>query len=352
MRPSFRFLAAVTGSAVALSATALDAQTERKTLTGSSVAIYDIAGHIAVESGTGNDVVVEITRRGSDASKLKLEMHEIRGANALVVRYPDDDIVYPEGRWRGNTTMTLNDDGSWGDNRGWNGHRVRVRSSGSGTEAWADIRVLVPTGKRVDVHLGVGELGASGVNGALRLETAAGRIVTSNTKGDLNVDAGSGSVEVREMSGGDLRVDTGSGGSTLSGVAARVCTVDAGSGGITGDTVSCDEIKMDAGSGGVRLERAKAGIVKLDAGSGSVKLGLLTLPREIKVDAGSGGVTVSIPANSGATIDIETGSGGVESDFPVTTTRMERNHLRGTIGDGSARIRIESGSGSVRLLKN
>jgi hypothetical protein len=59
-----------------------------------------------------------------------------------------------------------------------------------------------------------------------------------------------------------------------------------------------------------------------------------------------------MPAAQGAEVDIETGSGGIDSDFAVETTRVGRNHLRGRIGDGRGRIKIESGSGSVRLIKN
>jgi hypothetical protein len=92
--------------------------------------------------------------------------------------------------------------------------------------------------------------------------------------------------------------------------------------------------------------------VTVDAGSGRTELGFLQPVEDLAIDAGSGGVTVRLPAAQGADIDIETGSGGIDSDFTVQTTRLARNHLRGQIGDGKARIKIESGSGMVRLVKN
>ena len=78
---------------------------------------------------------------------------------------------------------------------------------------------------------------------------------------------------------------------------------------------------------------------------------LLSNVEQLKVDAGSGGVTVRLPASTGAEIDVETGSGGIDTDFAVQLTRFERSHMIGKIGDGRGRIRIESGSGHVRLLK-
>ena len=64
------------------------------------------------------------------------------------------------------------------------------------------------------------------------------------------------------------------------------------------------------------------------------------------------GVTIRAPGTLGAEVEAETGSGGFQTDFEITTRRLSRNHFAGTIGSGKGRIRIESGSGSVRLLKN
>ncbi|HTE45726.1 MAG TPA: hypothetical protein VK636_10815, partial [Gemmatimonadaceae bacterium] len=66
---------------------------------------------------------------------------------------------------------------------------------------------------------------------------------------------------------------------------------------------------------------------------------------------GSGGVTLRLPASQGGDVNIETGSGGIESDLAVQTSHIERNALRGRIGDGRGRIKIDAGSGRVRLMK-
>jgi hypothetical protein len=52
-------------------------------------------------------------------------------------------------------------------------------------------------------------------------------------------------------------------------------------------------------------------------------------------------------------VDIETGSGGIDlGGVPVTVTRMENDHLTGKIGDGRGRMKIETGSGGVRLVRS
>ena len=138
----------------------------------------------------------------------------MRGRNSLRVRFPDDDIVYPAlGRWS-NSDFRINSDGTFGDDfgdddrrdRGWSGHRVRIKGDGSGTEAWADLKILVPAGKDVDVHIGVGELGATHVSADLRLSAASARVTVRETKGNLVASAGSGGVDVRGATGDDVTI--------------------------------------------------------------------------------------------------------------------------------------------------
>ncbi len=331
------------------------AQTERKTLSGLSIAVYNIAGKISIEPGTGSDVIVEITRGGRDAAKLSVSVGDIKGANALRIVYPDDDIIYPAmGRWSQNSGTRINGDGTWGDDHGiFGGHRVRVRGSGSGTEAWADLRILVPAGKRASVNILVGELLANRVNADLHLESGSGGIRTTDTKGGLHISSGSGGIDVRNASGNDIGLEVGSGGISVNGVSGRNLKIESGSGGVTGSKLSADNLNIKTGSGGIRVDDISAsGQVRLDAGSGTVRMGFLKSPRSIDVDAGSGGVTLALPASLGAEVDIETGSGGIDSDFAVTSNKFERHHLSGRIGDGSSRIHVESGSGSVHLKKS
>ena len=68
-------------------------QGERYTLEGDEVAIYNLAGSLTVEPGTGT-VSVEMVRGGTDAAKLTVERGEIDGRETLRVVYPADLIVY------------------------------------------------------------------------------------------------------------------------------------------------------------------------------------------------------------------------------------------------------------------
>ena len=326
---------------------------ERITLAGREAAVYNLAGSLRVEGGSGTDVVVEVTRVGADAARLTLDQGQVHGRAALRVRYPEDRIVYPRSGYDSRSTFSVNDDGTFGEDRDRSREhrRVEVRSSGDGMDAHADLRVIVPAGKTVFLRNGVGEATIDNVDGQIHVAVSASHIRASRVRGSLSLETGSGSVDVSDITG-DLTLDTGSGGAVLDGVRGGVLHMDVGSGSVRGRSIDVTELVGDIGSGGVRLASLKTPKLHLETGSGGSEVELTTAPAEVSVEAGSGGVTLRIPASSGATVDIETGSGAIDTDFDVKVSRIARRSLHGTFGDGRGRIRIEAGSGTVRLLKN
>ena len=333
----------------------LAAQTEHHTLGGDRVAIYNLAGKLRVQPGSGSQVTVDVTRGGHDGGQLRIQQGDIRGYDALRVVYPSDHIVYPLLGYRGRTQLRVNADGTFDDTDhelwGWANHsRVEIRDSGTGLEAFADMVVSVPKGQRIALHWGVGEALVTNVDGDVRVAVAASRVTAEHTRGTLKLDTGSGGVSVTDAQG-DVSLDTGSGGVTVNGVHGETLLIDTGSGSIQGGDIDVKTLKMDVGSGGLQLNRIKASRVAADAGSGGVDLSFLGPITDLTAEAGSGGVTIRLPAAQNADVDIETGSGGIDTDFSISTSRFARNRVRGTIGNGGARIRVEAGSGTVRLLK-
>jgi hypothetical protein len=62
-------------------------------------------------------------------------------------------------------------------------------------------------------------------------------------------------------------------------------------------------------------------------------------------------VTIQAPASLGASLHIETGSGGIDSDFPLRITKRDSDTLLASVGDGHGHIVIDTGSGDVRLVR-
>jgi len=321
---------------------------ERHVLTGPTATIWNLAGEIRIEAGTGSDVVVELTRGGSDGAKLDV----VASGGQLKVRYPDDQVVYRRGvgNERGSTTVNVRSDGTFNGEWRGGGRRTTVRTSGSGMDAHANLVIRVPAGKRVEVNLALGAIEATNVHGDLVLDVAAAHIRTSGTKGALTVDAGSGSVDVVNATG-DLDVDTGSGSLSVSGATGTRVILDSGSGGVELRDITADRVSIDVGSGSIHSGPIATDDLIVDTGSGSVRLELTRVPRRTTIESGSGGVTLTLPTGANAELDIDTGSGSITSDFPVTMDQIRRRELRGKIGNGGPLIRIETGSGSVRILK-
>ena len=350
MKTTIALLVAAVAGAWGISAgvTAVQQDT-RFELTGSQIAVYNLAGEVTVEAGSGSAVVVEVTRVGSDADQLSIDRGPIDDWSTLRVIYPGDRVHY-RGRGTGSTELRVRGDGTFGGDWADRGRRVRIVSDDDGLDAHANLTIRVPEGQTFNLYLAVGTVSARNVNGRIRLDTHSAPVTTTGTGGRMVLDVGSGHVEASDHEG-DLDIDTGSGSVEVSGVRGDVLRMDTGSGGVTATRVSVSNLEIDTGSGGVEVSDAVARDILIDTGSGSVELALSTNPREVLIDTGSGSVTMTVPDSFGAELEIDTASGGISIDFPVTMQNWERDHVEGTIGDGEARVTIDTGSGSVRILK-
>ncbi len=345
-----RLAAALLATVALLSLLAVPAaaqRPERQILAGRDIAIYNLAGKVTVEGGSGSDVVVEIMRAGGDARALDVEVDRINGRETLRVIYPSNRIVYREGGRSFTTRVSVRRDGTFGGSS-VGAERVTISGSGSGLEAWADLRILVPQERTVAVYIGVGEINARDLAGDFRLDTHSGNVFAEQIRGKLLVDTGSGRVTCTGIDG-DLDIDTGSGRVDIVAINGDFVRVDTGSGRVTGDGVRARRLEVDTGSGSIDIEGLSAQDIVLDTGSGTVSVELVESVRRMIVDTGSGGVTVRVPRNISAELEIDVGSGGISVDVPIDYRKRSRTYVLGIIGDGDGRIYIDTGSGSVRI---
>ena len=324
---------------------------ERFTLPGNDIQIHNLCGRVTLAVGTGDEVVVEVTRGGKDASVLRVESGRIGASQTLRVVYPGDRVVYPPLGRHSRSTYDVCADGRIRENMRdcIMGHRVTVSGTGSGIEAWADIQVRVPPGRKLMARVGAGDASASDISGDLFLDVGSATVSAENIKGTLHVDVGSGEARVAGVQG-DLDLDTGSGDVTVERVRGTRAHVDTGSGSVTGKDIEVEVLDVDTGSGRVSLLGVSAPDSKLDTGSGGVEVDYRAAVNDLNVDTGSGGVTIHLPAEQGAEVDVDTGSGGLDTNFMLKRLTRDDSHTRARIGDGSGRIHIDTGSGEVRLV--
>jgi DUF4097 and DUF4098 domain-containing protein YvlB len=331
---------------------AASAQTAKSyPLSGTRVAVYNLAGRLTVEAGSGSTTVVEVSPQGPDAAKLTVATGTKGNRQALRVLYPDDEIIYHVLGRNSSSDLRVDDEGYFDGDRDNHGHRVTIRGSGSGLEAHADLKVKVAPGSSVDLHLAVGEVTVTEVNGSILVSTGSGDVSATGVKGDLDIDTGSGDVTVERVTG-ELRIDTGSGNVKATTQSGGRVDIDTGSGDVTLSGIAADDLKIDTGSGEIRIDASSSRRLSLDTGSGTVSASLNGKLDALTVETGSGDVRLTVPADFAGRLDVESSNDdGIDVDFPIQLVRKDEGELHARIGDGSGEIRIETGSGSVRLSR-
>jgi DUF4097 and DUF4098 domain-containing protein YvlB len=89
------------------------------------------------------------------------------------------------------------------------------------------------------------------------------------------------------------------------------------------------QIHFDVNNGGVRLKRV-AGDVSGSTVNGGIEVeltGSIWEGKQLEVSTRNGGVTVAMPSYYSAHVQAETGSGSIQSDFPVTMDNLRSRRL-------------------------
>jgi DUF4097 and DUF4098 domain-containing protein YvlB len=158
-----------------------------------------------------------------------------------------------------------------------------------------------------------------------------------------------------------VRVPAGvklSAGTVTGDVVATGMRADTDARSVSGDVslrdIEATVVEATSVSGNIELSRINATEVGAETVSGDVEFsGEIRARGEYDLKTLSGDVIMQIPRNAGAEITGATFSGDFDSSFPITTRSSSRSarrqRINGTIGDGSARIRVESFSGDVEL---
>lgn len=161
----------------------------------------------------------------------------------------------------------------------------------------------------------------------------------------LAAGSGSGDVEVNGV-GDNAKISTGSGNIHASGLQGGFI-LNTGSGDIVADQTGTGDVRAQTGSGNIDLKNVHGGL-KAGTGSGDIKIaGSPTL--DWKLETGSGNIEFW-PGNTGFTLDASTGSGSVHTEHEMAVQgSFDKHHITGKINGGGPTVRIETGSGDVRI---
>lgn len=164
---------------------------------------------------------------------------------------------------------------------------------------------------------------------------------------DAFLEAGSGSGDIQDDGvGSNAKLSTGSGSIHASGLQGGF-TVDTGSGDIYAEQTGSGDVKAQTGSGSIELKSIHGGL-RAGTGSGNIKVtGSPTM--DWKLETGSGSIEFW-PGSTGFNLDASTGSGSVHTDQEMAVQgSFDRHHITGRVHGGGPTVRIETGSGDVRI---
>jgi len=161
----------------------------------------------------------------------------------------------------------------------------------------------------------------------------------------LEAGSGSGNITVEGV-GENAKLSTGSGNIHATGL-HNGFTAETGSGNIYAEQTGTGDVKAHTGSGNMEL-RNLHGSLRAGTGSGDIKVGGEPTT-DWKLGTGSGDVEYW-PGSTGITLDASTGSGNIHTDREMMTQgTLNHHHVTGKLNGGGPTVRIETGSGDIRI---
>jgi hypothetical protein len=172
-----------------------------------------------------------------------------------------------------------------------------------------DYEIEAPANSFLDAGSGSGDVNDEGVGENAKLNTGSGNVHATGLHGNFTVGTGSGNIYAEQSGQGDVKAETGSGNIELKSLRGT--------------------LRAHTGSGSIKASGTPAGPWHLGTGSGNVELWAGDAP---------------------LTLDAESGSGSIHTDREMLTQGSnDRHHVTGKLNGGGPLVRVETGSGDIRV---
>lgn len=110
------------------------------------------------------------------------------------------------------------------------------------------------------------------------------------------------------------------------------------------------KIDLDTTNGKIEVSNC-SGAVDASTTNGGIDVELLSVipGKDMNFETTNGRITLSVPAGLSADINASTTNGSVRSDLPLSTTRMSRTSIKGTLNGGGPEIRLRTTNGGIEI---
>lgn len=169
--------------------------------------------------------------------------------------------------------------------------------------------IAAPADATLNAATASGDITDTGVGEGAKLITASGNITATGLEGGFKIQTGSGNIAIDNPGQGDASALTGSGDIDLKGVNGA--------------------LQAQTGSGAIKAAGTPSSPWKLQAGSGDIELATGSAPMDL---------------------DASTASGSISTNPPTAMQSPEdHHHLRTQLNGGGPEVRVETGSGDIRV---
>lgn len=144
----------------------------------------------------------------------------------------------------------------------------------------------------------------------------------------------------------EIKISSTSADTNLNGLTvSESAEIDTVSGRVTAENLNTASLECDTVSGDIKASGAIESF-DLDSTSGSAQISTSVPLKKFETDTVSGDVTVTLPENSGFTLEFDTVSGDLNCELPMTNKNGK--HI---CNDGSAEFEADSTSGDFTIKK-
>ena len=270
------------------------------------------SGNVKIEGAAIDQVIISAVKhvRATDLAEAEVVADHIE-----IKAFKNGDRIRVETRF---LKMSRTNDSFW----------KKLFGSGSDSFGSIDFEISVPYYCKLDIDNTSGTVIINNIDNNIRVTSATGEINISGVEGDIDIAGTSSIVFIASLEGdADIRTTTG----------------DIEVSGLFGN------LKGKSTSGDIKLyQESGSHIIGTNSGDIRVKTELNT-DRECHVETDTGRIYFLVPSSSSGKVKLETISGSINTELPLTVKQFAKNKLNGEFGHNGPKIILETQTGDITL---
>ena len=328
---------------------------------GATVEFENLLGSIEVlPQAQGRDVrirahVVCEASEAAEARRLAQEVQLVRSDEGGKVKW---SVTYPDARlFRMPKTGVASLYSKWlapivkrkTISTRYDGRAVEIGNARGATALSVTVKLEVPMDLNLSVVQHVGTVEANGIRGSVTLHVKEGELHAGRLFGDLHVMTEGASARVWSFIGDNLNVETGSGNIELVEIRSDTVRIDSARGPVNGNKIESTHLEASTGSGKVLLEGLEPESMEISSDTGDVELATeLKKTKDATIRSATGNVTVRLGTFASFQMEATSTEGAVKgSGVNVDIDQFEKNTAKLARGNGGANLSVESQSGQI-----